>query len=497
MCATSADIYYHMVVANQILNSGHLPIMDDYPIMHIWLSILHNFLPDFIVLMAIFSIVFFILYILLLYILGKTILGTKKGGICVSVFGIPLIFSYLHYSFQPFFFALLTFPLILYAYQKIISYPAQKNRFYICLIFLSFFIVFCHPMVSVFLIIMFSMFTFFELFKRWATARRSNIIATNILIIVSLTLILWWLQFRDVTNNLQTMVSALIGQGTFTSILTNQMNEVATSNASIWLVIDRFVKVYGPTGIYFSISLLFICYIIYQYIKNRKLYEDDFIYSLQFCVAICVGIALMTGYFVIAEPIRATMYGLVFATILCGLFFYKVRHLGGLIFSVTVIITIVCMLTIMTLHSSPWMGAPNTAITYGDKNGIDWILEYHNAEIPVVKETESNYKYADYYFETTNTNNSHAVIEYTLIVPSHFGYNTNGTLGDSFAYLPDRHLYMMTTEMMRLTPNAVPEDRRSLLKSYTDTDFIRLINDPTVSLVYANNKFDVWNIALP
>ena len=155
------------------------------------------------------------------------------------------------------------------------------------------------------------------------------------------------------------------------------------------------------------------------------------------------------------------------------------------------------MLTIMSLHASPWVGAPNTAFTFGDKNGIDWIFEYQNAEIPVVKETESNYKYADYYFETTDTNNYHFVIEYTQIIPSHFGYNTNVTLGDSFAYLPDRHLNMMTTEMMRLTPNAVPEDRRSLLKSYTDTDFIRLINDPTVSLVYANNKFDVWNIALP
>ena len=122
------------------------------------------------------SIVFFILYILSLYILGKTILGTKKGGIFVSIFGIPLIFSYLHYGFIPFFFALLIFPLILYAYQKITHNPAQKSDFYICLIILSFFIVFCHPMISVFLIIMFSIFTFFELFKRWTNLDGSQIL---------------------------------------------------------------------------------------------------------------------------------------------------------------------------------------------------------------------------------------------------------------------------------------------------------------------------------
>jgi hypothetical protein len=486
-----------MFAARQILNSGFLPLTDFYPIMHIWLSIMHNFLPDFIILIVLFSIVFFILYILSLYILGKTLLGTKKGGIFVSIFGIPLIFSFLHYSFVPFVFALLLFPLILYVYQKITHNPTQKNLFYICLIFLSLFIVFCHPMISVFLIIMFSLFTFFELYKGWANGRRSNIEAANIVIIVSLTLALWWLQFRGVLDDIYTMVSVLMGQRAFTSILENQMTEVTTSNASIWLVIDRFVKVYGPTSLYFSISLIFIVYMMYQYFKNKRIFEDDLIYSLQFCMAICIGFALMTGYFVIAEPIRAAMYGLVFATILCGLFFYRERELGGIITSITVILTIVCMLTIMTLYYSPLNGSPNSALTYGDKNGFDWILEYLDAEMAIVKEELSNYKYSEYYFETKNTTNSRRVFEYTNIIPSHFGYNTYSTIGDSFAYLPDRQVYMITTEMMKLTPNAVPEDRRGQLKSFTDTDFIRLKNDPSLNLLYVSNKFEVWNIALP
>jgi hypothetical protein len=465
--------------------------------MHIWLSILYNFLPDFIILILILSIIFFILYVLSLYILGKTILGTKKGGIFFSIFGIPLIFSYGHIAFYPFFFALITFPLILYAYQKITHNPKQKNRFYICVLFLSFFIVFCHPMISVFLLIMFSIFTFFELIKRWPTGRQSNIEAANILIIVSLTLILWWLHFRSLINTLEVMAIAFLGHGAYTSIFESQVNSVTTSDVSIWLVIDRFMKFYGPVCLYFSISLFFLFYMIYQYILNKKIYEIDFIYSLQFCMAICIGIALMIGYFVIAEPIRAAMFGLVFATILCGLFFYRERQLGGLIILITVIITIVCMVTIMTLYSSPWIGQTSSALTYGDKNGIDWILEYRNAEIPIVKEERTNYKYAAYYFETTGAKNFQNLIEYSLIIPSHFGYNTNRTIGDSFAYLPDNEVYMFTTEMMRLTPNAASVDRRSLVKSFTETDFIRLKNDPTVNLVYLSNKFEVWNIAIP
>jgi len=504
----SGDLYYHIFVAHQILNSGYLSIADIYPIMHIWLSIFYNFLADYFISIVLLSIAFFILYILSLYILGKTILGTKKGGILVSIFGIPLIFSGLHIGFVPFFFALLMFPLILYAYYKITNYPVQKNRFYICLVFLSLFIVFCHPMISVFLLIMFSIFTFFELFKGWATARQPNIEAANILIIVSLTLPLWWLQNSQALDSLQTITTALFEQGSHISILSHQMNAVSTSNASIGLVINRFLIVYGPICLYFSISLLFLFYLVYQYFKNNKMYETDFIYSLQFCVAICMGIALMTGYFVIAEPIRAASYGLVFATILCGLFSYHERHRDGLIPLITVIITIVCITTILTLYTSPWSGGTNDALTYGDKTGIDWILEYRNTDIPLVKEELSNSKYATYYFETTNVKNFQGLSEYAFlrnlnkytvpIIPSHFGYLTNRTIGDSFAYLPENEVYLMTTELMTVAPNALPVDRRSKAKSFTDMDFIHLKNDPTINQIYSGaDNFGVWIIALP
>lgn len=152
----------------------------------------------------------------------------------------------------------------------------------------------------------------------------------------------------------------------------------------------------------------------------------------------------------------------------------------------------------MTLYISPYTLGSNRALTYGDKDGINWILEYRNTNIPIVKEEETNVKYAQYYFETMkNTKNFQYLIEYNQIIPSHFGYDTNRTIGDSFAYLPDADVYMITTEMMRLTPYAVPIDRRSQIKSFNDKDFIYLNNDPTVNLIYLSNKFEVWNIAIP
>jgi hypothetical protein len=146
------------------------------------------------------------------------------------------------------------------------------------------------------------------------------------------------------------------------------------------------------------------------------------------------------------------------------------------------------------MYPSPWIGETNPALTFGDKSGNDWILEYRNIEIPIVKEELSNYKYAMYYFETTKSKKSQNLMEYNRSIPSHFGYSTNRTVGDSFAYLPDNKVYMITTEIMKLAPYAVSVDRRSRLKSFVNSDFIRLKNDPTVNSVYSGYKVEVWNI---
>ena len=471
--------------------------------MHIWLSVLNHFLPDLIILTILLSMIFFILYVLSLYILGKTLLGTKNGGIFVSIFGIPLIFSFLHSGFIPFFFALLTFPLILYMYQKIIQDPTQKKAFYICLIFFSFFIVFCHPMVSVFLIIVFSIFALFESIRIGSNSRPSNIDAANIVIIVFLTLTVWWLQFRDLLGTLQRIIFTIFGGMAYTSIVQNQVNAVNTSNVSIWLVLDHFFKIYGPICLYFSISLLFLLYILYNYFKNKKLSEDDFIYSLQFLAALFIGVALITGFFAIDEPIRALMDALIFATILCGLFFYRIwfsipkKSRLGLSISITSLMTLVCILTIMTVYFSPWISLPNPALSNEDKNGFGWIFTYRNAELPIVSETGQMWKFSNYYYESTNRGNDQNLLEYPWRIPSNFGYMTNRTIRDSFAYLPEKNLYLITTESMKLAPYAVSADRRNRLKSFTDSDFIRLTYDPSVNLVYSSNQFGVLNLEIP
>lgn len=499
MSRGGGDIFHHMFVASQISNTGYVQPSDIYPMMHILSSILDNFFYDFILTSRFISLFCFIFYILSLYVLGKTLLGSVRGGIFISIFGIPLIFSYGHYAFYPFLFAIFMIPLILYVYQKIISTSKQQNVFFIILLCLSFFIVFCHSMIAIFLIILFSFFYFYALIK--GGIRLKNIM-TNVIAIVLITVFVWIFNFQYLINTLHMVASDLFGEGTHQSILEYQMNVVTTSNASIWLVIDRFIKIYGPICLYFLISLMFITFIIYQYYQNKKIIENDLFYSIQFCIAICIGIVLLTGFFVIFEPIRAAMYGLVFATIINGLFFYRIwplilseRGKLGFTYSIALLITIVCILTMLTIYSSPWVSGTNSALSNGDKKGIDWILEYQNEGIPIVKEDETMNPYKTYY-ESVNNKNSRKLIEYPRSIPSNYGYNTSRTIANSFRYLPYNEVYMLTNELMKLKPLAVPVERRGLLKTFTDSDFVSLMNDQTVNLIYSGNEFSVWHINL-
>jgi len=133
------------------------------------------------------------------------------------------------------------------------------------------------------------------------------------------------------------------------------------------------------------------------------------------------------------------------------------------------------------------------ALPYGDKNGIDWILDYRTAEIPILRDEGSMDKYKNYHYESMNIRNNTKLRE-NRDVPSNFGYTMNRTLGDSFTYLRYKNIYLITTEKMKLAPYAVSPERRSRAKWYTDRDFIRLQTDPSVNRIYSGHEFGVWNI---
>lgn len=501
MSRGGGDIYQHLFIASIISNSGYFPQTDIYPIMHILLSVLHISLLDWIHLAILLSVVFFLLYILYLYILGKILLGTKQGGIFISILGIPLIFSFLHFAFIPFFFALVIVPLILYNYQRI-NTTQKKNYYYICLLFLSLFAVFCHPSIPIFLLFSLIIFLFYEILRGGsAPSQPLKIVSVNIISILIIALSFWFIHFRSLLNTTRKIIQALIGENDTTTIAEYHINLINTADASIWQIIEYYIKLYGPITIYFLISFIFILYLIIQYYQFNKIQKTDMVYSFQFLGALLIGVAMILIYFVIIEPIRAAAYGILFASLIFGIFNFRIwssiksgkQKILYTLFLAT-LLSFICMLCIFNVYSSPWKSSANTALSYGDKYGINWLLEYREEKIPIIREDSGMKKYSNYYYTAMSVRENTNILEYPGIIPSNFGYQTTKTISKTFAYLPYNKVYMVTTGMMKMLPNAVPRERRDRLKKFEDSDFIRLQNDPEAKLIYSNNGLGIWSI---
>jgi len=494
------DIYYHFFATNIISNSGFLLQSDIYPIMHILLSILNISLLNENELVNIIIILFFLFYIIYLYIFGKILIGSKKGGIFISIFGIPLIFSFSYYAFYPFFYAILTIPLILFLYQKIIS-THIKGEFYICLIFPLFFIVYCHPLITILLIITFLIFIILEIWSRFKNSTQyRKIIAINLITILFIVFSFWIIHFMSLLKTLSNIIKALLGQYETITIFDYQIDIISKSDASIWLIIDRYLKVYGPITIYFLISFLFVIYLIRNYYQKNKIIINDIYYIIQFISSLLIGIAMIFSYFVIFEPIRALSYGILFSTIICGIYFYRIlisvniekqKIKYTLLF--TLILSLITLSCFFNLYSSPWTGGANTAFTYKDKKGLDWILDYKETEIPLLREDYTT-QYPVYYYGLKGFKTITYLKYYRDIIPSNFGYQSNLTISKTFDYLPDNKVYMITTEEMRLLPFAVPAERRHKIKQFYNIDFIRLKSDLNVNLIYSNDETEVLEI---
>ncbi|PWR71771.1 hypothetical protein ACKUB1_15865 [Methanospirillum stamsii] len=460
-------------------------------------------MTDLIIVTLLISAIFMVLIMLYLYILGNTIVGRKNGGLLISILSIPLIFSYVYYGFYPFFFAIVTILLILFLYQKTQLFPKNENAFYICVLFLSMFIVFCHPLVAIFLIITFLLVIFYNLFKRFVIKLQpSKNFDLNIFTVIAISFIFWFALVRLYIHTLTDMILTNLGGVDERTIINDQIDLVSSTHpASIWLYIEGFIKIYGPISIYLLLSIGFIVYILTQYYNKKTIFETDLFYSLLFCLALSLGISLFIGHSIYFEPVRVLMYSLIFSMILSGLFLYRIwlsinetQHKKIFSIIVTLITTILYMLCFFNLYQSPWTNMPNTAFTYEDKYGNDWILEYSNRELPIIKDDSTISKYSSYYFESQNSRNSEKMNEYLMIIPSNFGYNQYRNLGDAFATLPEDKFYMSTTEMMKIAPYAAREERRGWLDWFTDTDFIRLLNDPTVNSIYSNDEYSLFMV---
>lgn len=491
------DVFFHLSEMNYIYDTGHLSEKLIYPITHLFIISLDLFsgrpqIIHFNFVAALFSYI----YILFFYVFGRETLKDHMGSMFTLAFAIPLMFSFLHHAFIPFFFALCFFPLLLYCIYKRNSLKHRFNFTFLTLV-LSLLIVFFHPLISIMFIIALVGFYLFNLFTyRYFESPKQYFNTITLLGLTGVSLLAWYLNYQSVLNTVKNVVDAIFETGQST-IVDYQLNAVESSNVDLSTLIELFIRAYGTISIYLVVAF---CGLIITIIKisNGRVKQYEMMYGVQFVISVLFAVLIFFVTSVVFEPIRAASFTIVIATAFCAMVLYNIyKNISSntwrklLLACIILIICSVNIIGIFNIYEGPWRGLPSSHMPHMNAYGLDWYIGHNNNSIPLISNFNSIKKYERYYYSKIPGKGWSESIIIDNFIPSHFGYETNNTLSKSFN---NNKRYMATFELIKQLQFAVIESEREKYPQYTEDDYNMLNDDPTVHKIYTNREFQVWVI---
>lgn len=494
----SCDVFAHLSWAQYILNTGSIDTY--YPIAHILLTEFQLagisldtaalFIPGF----------FSVLYILYLSILGRTLQKGSWISLLPLIFALPLMYTMFHYSFHPYVYALFFIPLYFYLVLGFIKYP-KLQRYKILLLILSFLIVFFHPLIVLIIILFLIGAIVVNLIFNYPVSNKCNWNAYLIQIIGILAICFgfWYLSFSSILSSLSTVINALFSQtGSSSTIFEYQTELVVNSGASPLYIIKLFILNYGPIFSYLLVGLICLLF-TFNSVRVDEVSKIEIILAFQYILSILIAFTFLVGNFIIFEPVRsagpAILMSTIYIPVVIGRLVSQIslEKTKKIIYSALVIFGIVVTtLSIFNVFPSPIISQSSWHMTFMEKEGLDWFMEYRDDDLPllIMENTVSFRKYGDYYNEKHH-NLKNKIISQRISL-SNLKYETNTTLAKT---LDSGKFYFISTEMYRQNYLAAPEERRSQLKLvFTSEDTERFKKDSFVNFLYSNSEFESWSI---
>lgn len=487
----SSDVFVHLSNIQFISTTHYLDSSLFYPSTHILSAVFYLLGIPFNYIIPLFCTFFSLYYIISFFLLGKVFFNNNSGSLMMLSFSLPLSFSFMHYSFLPYFFAFSLLPLYIYIYYKI-RYQRKANFSYI-LIILTMSLVFFHPLTAflvliILLTIIFTQTIFNKLNIEYVELKNHDTIFT----ILGVSLLAWYLRFQSVQTKISDAVNAIFDMGQ-SSIVQNQLQDVSSSNADISTIIEIFIKVYGVYFIYYSVAALCLILVVRSIIQ-KKINKLSIIYGILYVLSILYGIVLLSRYLVVFEPIRIGSFGVFCATIFCGIIFYteyfqkekfvSKRQIYAL-FSIFIILSFCIILGTLNIYSSPWKNTVSSHMDNMDIEGLNWILEYKNTTSPLMMRVGSISKYEMYYRHFDNNK-----------------YLSRSILLNDFSILNDVYdknakiektnsngIYVILPEFMRFIPyDQVASTNESYYDVFSDVLITKSFK------IYSNSEFDIFKI---
>ena len=516
------DTLSHLGYIRDILDTGHAGEQNLYPVTHILASEVISVTQVSIEsILPLFFVFFSTLYIVNMHLLSRYLSANFGKVLLITAFATPLIYSIFHVNINPNILAMFMLPLLLYFYHRREQEETSRFRYSILLILLAFSITFFHPIVALFAVSLFATyrlahFTYYRFIiqseEQLTIHQQVGAKFTRVALIMLVTFSAWYLSFMVMQNYL------LVGYDWFTdqagiSAGAQELGSAAEAELTATQLVELFIKRYGAITLMMVIAGISCLIVIRRSLFCKKNVDYmNWVFTLLYLLGFAVFAFEMLAPVGENTLLRTTKFPLFIGIPLCGLVLYDFtsEHMGTenhavakirrlvLPVSIWFVIIILAGLSIGTVYASPRTSMENIHVPQMEIEGFTWIKEVRNPRVAMTSVTSTTiYNFVEYldgmeeYYSRT-----HKSFIFGEELPNHFGYEEHDYIAQHFDF---RHLghanvfrYIYIKEFDKAKPMTYPENVLDQINQWTESDFARLMCDPSADQIYANDGFEVW-----
>ncbi len=530
------DTLTHLGYIKDILSTGHKGEENCYPIIHILgtqlshiTDISLNDIP------FAFFLIFFLVYIVNMYLLAKSVSNSFGQVLLVLAFALPLIYGQFHTSMHPSFLSLFMVPCFLYLCHMREKSALYRLRYTVLVIILAFSITFMHPVSTLFTIVILVTLRiahtiYSRLKNNYYPSELDHVPRNNVLGIASILFVVffvWYSSYAIIQRSISSSYEWLVQQ-TGDPLVETQLEKTTEFGLSATQTIWNAINAYGSAVLLLIISGIAALFVFRNFNKKNISEPSLFIYAIIFlAVLFAGGLEFFGAWGENRSVLRIARFPLLMGIIISGLVlfgtvmnctssFSKERLLLKRKVALVVtggMIIVMAFLSLGGIYHSERDSVINLQVTYEELSGMSWFAEKRVPYIgTVAHKGRWLLRFDDYLFgknegkEITFRDIQQQVPPgpyKTLLdhenfgeLPSHFGYETYNHLSEAFAYSQVRgsYKYMVFLPVDTVYQEVYPSNTRDNLRQWNSQDFVRLSRDPSVEKLYDNGGFGVWRI---
>jgi hypothetical protein len=490
------DHITHLGLIADIAESGSI-LGNYYPVTHIVLAETHLLTELSNEFLSLYSTAFFsAFYIVAIFLLASAIFQDKKKQLLVLAAAGGVFFTAYDLLLMPNGWSMFLIPFLLFLYFR--SNNSLKYKVLTVLILLTY--PFFHPLSTVLVIEMFVvigvlgiLFSFIENRNSGFNTHFKHFPLLEILLLGGI-FIFWVLQFSRFEANLMSIYTTIILGG---SIPSDPMADISEKLLKINMGTIDFLfytlKTMGSEAIYLIFTALATILVFAQYLREKN-FRTTGMFASFLVITYLIGFMYL-GYLLSVfsflealDPGRLQAFAVLFtplavAFVISYLLTKKRLHVARLCVA---LILVASLLSIISIFPSPYTLQPNREVTGMDMAGMDWILDCRNKDISFVCINSPPWRYADAIMGKEQS--SQVMKRRYPIIPDHFGYDQNPSLG--YCYVDNK--YAALTKMDRIMYSSVWES----VGRFDDADFERLNADRSVNRIYDNGETEVYYITV-